>query len=311
MVFSCGKSIYLLIPFALSLGTLLLTIISFVGSTKNNSQLTDIYLLRINISDIDYSKVLTSTDSTLSSLISSSSDSSTLVNELGSTVASQLGLSDIYSACLWNYCKGNLNTDNSINYTYCGKPKFFYYFNPVEILEDDIDNSTLASTLTDLTGSDISVSSIMNDLGINLPDNIESYMHTLKIVMRVIFICYIIGIVLTAISLILGIMAACSNAVNVFVAMIVFLATIALVIAMAGSTGVYIYIRNVFNDNASDYGITADISRKYLGLAWGAVGGSILALFFWTLGICCCCCGRRRRSDSDEERKPFIGYAYR
>lgn len=68
----------------------------------------------------------------LSHVIASSVPNATLINSIART----LGLHDFYQAGLWNFCEGYDSSPSGI--TACSKPKTLYWFNPIEILLNEL-----------------------------------------------------------------------------------------------------------------------------------------------------------------------------
>ncbi len=50
------------------------------------------------------------------------------------SIAQTLGLHDFYTVGLWGFCEGY----NGAGVTFCSKPKTLYWFNPVEILQNEL-----------------------------------------------------------------------------------------------------------------------------------------------------------------------------
>ena len=66
----------------------------------------------------------------LADIIPVSVPNAVLINSIAQT----LGLHDYYTVGLWNFCEGNFG----VGYTDCSKPKTLYWFNPVEILQNEL-----------------------------------------------------------------------------------------------------------------------------------------------------------------------------
>jgi hypothetical protein len=85
-----------------------------VGSTKINSLLSKIYFIRLDLSNIIPVRV----------------PNAVLINSIAQT----LGLHDYYTVGLWNFCEGN----NGVGFMDCSTPKKLYWFNPVQILQNEL-----------------------------------------------------------------------------------------------------------------------------------------------------------------------------
>lgn len=105
-----------------SLITAFLLLISWVfmilvelGNTSKSGSIRDkIYFIRLNLSEI----------------IPETVPDSVIVNSIAET----LGLHDFYQVGLWNFCEGY----NGQGVTSCSKPKTLYWFNPVQIILNEL-----------------------------------------------------------------------------------------------------------------------------------------------------------------------------
>ncbi|KAI1306242.1 SUR7/PalI family-domain-containing protein [Xylaria venustula] len=101
-----------------------------IGSIKSRPILRDIYIFKLDLSNI----LPQSAPSGLS---------------LQNSVAKTLGLHDFYQVGLWNFCEGY----NDQGITYCSKPDAAFWFNPVKIILDEL-----------LSGASIALPSEINDI---------------------------------------------------------------------------------------------------------------------------------------------------
>jgi len=90
--------------------TVVFLILVEIGNTRIGPIFSSIYFLRLNLSNI----------------VPQSVPNAVLPN----TIAQTLGLHDYYQFGLWDFCEGYV----SLGITDCSKPKALYWFNPVEIL---------------------------------------------------------------------------------------------------------------------------------------------------------------------------------
>jgi hypothetical protein len=104
---------------------LILVILILLGNTANKPILRQIFFLKIRLSNI----------------IPRSVPNAALVNSIARTI----GLRDFYQVGLWNFCEGY---DGSTGISFCSTPTKMYYFNPVQIILDEL--------LAGATGSSIS-----------------------------------------------------------------------------------------------------------------------------------------------------------
>lgn len=106
-IFAYMSSFFLLI-------TVVFMILVEVGNTKVGPVLSSIYFLRLDLSDI----------------VPASVPDAVLIN----TIAQSIGLHDYYQFGLWNFCEGYV----SEGITDCSPTQTLYWFNPVEILLNEL-----------------------------------------------------------------------------------------------------------------------------------------------------------------------------
>lgn len=106
-IFACSSSFFLVI-------TVVFLILVEVGNTKVGPILSSIYFLRLDLSDI----------------VPQTVPNAVLLN----TIAQTLGLHDYYQFGLWNFCEGYV----SEGITDCSPTQALYWFNPVEILLNEL-----------------------------------------------------------------------------------------------------------------------------------------------------------------------------
>lgn len=85
-----------------------------ISGTYNRHLLRDWYFIRLDLSNV----------------VPSSVPNFALIN----TIAQTLGLHDFYQVGLWGFCEGYVNE----GVTFCSEPKTLYWFNPVEILRNEL-----------------------------------------------------------------------------------------------------------------------------------------------------------------------------
>lgn len=107
------KIFALLTSFFLFLTVIFLILVE-LGGTYNKPAIKNWYFLKIDVSHI----------------IPASVPNFSLIN----TIAQTLGLHDFYQVGLWGFCEGYLNE----GVTYCSPPKTLYWFNPIQILSNEL-----------------------------------------------------------------------------------------------------------------------------------------------------------------------------
>ncbi|ODV94440.1 hypothetical protein PACTADRAFT_51276 [Pachysolen tannophilus NRRL Y-2460] len=289
----CFRFCFVLFPTFFSVVALVLSCFSCAGSARNNSFLTNIFLIDLDFSEVEVPALLANltTDSGISD--------------------TDIGLSDVYTIGMWGYCKGDLKNGTTlqsydtgnVNFTYCSTPKAMYVFNVTELISSELN-------LTDISSVTSEIDSVVTDVSdIDLPSNVESYVKVAKILSKLIFVCTIIGIVLTFLVMILTIPTICSRGFSCFVALLSFISFISFILACGASTGMYLYIKKELDKYVSTYGIEAHLSPEYLGFYWAACASSLIASVLWAFSSCCfsteptrfSCCSRPMRRYEDEE----------
>ncbi|PYH46156.1 SUR7/PalI family protein, partial [Aspergillus saccharolyticus JOP 1030-1] len=246
-----------------------------IGNVADKPVIRETYFLKIDLANI----------------IPLSVPNAVLIN----TIARTIGLHDFYQVGLWNFCEGYL--DEGI--THCSKTKTLYWFNPVEIILNEL-----------LSGATIA-----------LPSDITSALKIARIASHWMFGLFLTATVLSFILIFLSPLAVSSRppqtisadpAVNqthpqhrrrtfVFLRafpflLLTFLAALFTIVASVVATVMFIIFRNVFTSSSYDLNIGASLGTRMLAFMWIASGFNLIA-FILQLGSCCasCCGGRKAR----------------
>jgi hypothetical protein len=94
--------------------TVIFLILVNIGGVRNRAVIKNWYFIKLDLSDI----------------VPATVPNFALIN----TIAQTLGLHDFYQVGLWGYCEGYENQ----GVTFCSKPQTLYWFNPVEILRNEL-----------------------------------------------------------------------------------------------------------------------------------------------------------------------------
>lgn len=230
----------------------------------------------------------------------------------------QLGMAQVYSVGYWGYCRGYvINSgqnskmfDNShIAYTWCSKAKANFFFDPLTILINEMNNtvngigidaqSTYISELTYTQRSELQVliDNLLQD-DLNLPGNLDKNLKTLHKLSSASFGLLFSVAILSFISVIIQLFAFCFSPEKCCLSFLNFLfqSTICL-LAFVGAgiaTGTYQYVRSQVNDNTDIYGVKSFLSVNFNALIWSAAVASMLVVVFNLLGHCCGLFGHRK-----------------
>ncbi|KAL8764952.1 MAG: hypothetical protein Q9209_007799 [Squamulea sp. 1 TL-2023] len=197
----------------------------------------------------------------LSNIIPRSVPNSVLINSIART----LGLHDFYQVGLWNFCQGFGD-----EITGCSRPKKLYWFNPVEIILDQL-----------LAGATIA-----------LPANIINVLTLVRKVSNWMFALFLTGTCLTVPSAVLAPLSIytrwASLPLTILTSLTAFTTTVASIIA----TVMFLIFKREIQKAADLVNIQAEIGVKMFVFMWIASGAAILGCLIH-LGQCCCCASAR------------------
>ncbi|KAI9726286.1 MAG: hypothetical protein M1828_001559 [Chrysothrix sp. TS-e1954] len=318
---------YLIIPFILTLISTALLLVSFLNQTS--SGLNNLYYLRLNTSDISLASTLSSeiqkalpdgvgtavpSDITAAASAAANlggnvgSEISSAAGELPSNVASEIsnlrrgvpatkvvrdvaptdiaaaaasqlasgsipGIAAYYDIGLWNYCSAE---DKTKGPNFCSPKKSGgYVFDPLDVWGISIDD--------------------IQDI---VPKDWDKSINTYKSATHWLFIAYIISLVSSAVTIILGLLSFCLHRVSSVITSISASITALLVGATAGTaTAIYVILMGIVSEKLDRYGVHTSLGTRLYVITWLAAALAILASLLWTCG---CCCGGGRRNKRED-----------
>lgn len=216
-----------------------------IGNTDGGTVLGDIYFFKLDLADI----------------IPQSAPNLTLMNSIART----LGLHDFYQVGLWNFCEGYEDT----GITYCTKPATLYWFNPVEILKNEL-----------FAGASIALPSEVNDV-----------LNILRICSQVMFGFFITGLLLDFVLIFIAFVVLYSRWWSLPIALFSFFAFLMVTVAAAIGTAMSMVFKYALTSQ-TDLNIQVDVGTKMFAFMWIAVGFTLIA-FIIQAGLGCCCTSRR------------------
>lgn len=226
-----------------------------LGSTQKSSKLLgEIYFFRLSLADI----------------IPTSVQNAQLVN----SIARGLGLHDYYQPGLWNYCEGF----NDEGITFCSTPKSYYWFNPVNIILNEL-----------LSGATIA-----------LPSEITQILGILKICSNIMFAFFLAGTVVSFSMVFLSPLAIFSRWWAIPMTLVSFL-TFLIVLVASVIASVISFVFKYAATAQSSLNIHASVGTRMFVFMWVATGCTFFA-FILHAGMGCCCTSRR---DLKTGRKPM------
>ncbi|WPK26512.1 hypothetical protein PUMCH_003867 [Australozyma saopauloensis] len=263
-------------------------------------------------------------------------DTEDLINRIAAnTNASQLGLADMYNIGFWGYCKGDIHgireqipelgsfgtqfSNKDVNYTYCTPPKVGYTFDPLQVLKTDIidhiqqtaqetASGPLASITNALAAQVVGLVNLITYETIGLPGDLQNAIPLLGRLTNAGFALILAGAALAFISLIFQLVGMCCSPDNLFLSCCnFFVMVLTLIVVTVGSgltTGVFIYVRRILNDEIKKYGVKPYLSVQMYAFSWSAVVAALCLVVFSILGYCCGCfkSDRRRKRQEPEFR---------
>jgi len=253
------RKIWTLISSFFLLVSVIFLILVEVGNTRIGKVLNSIYFLKLDLSEI----------------VPTSVPNSGLIN----TIAQTLGLHDYYQVGLWNFCEGYVGQ----GMTHCSKPRTLYWFNPVEILLNEL-----------LAGATIA-----------LPTDVIDVLDILKLASQWMFGLFLTGTCVEFVMIFIVPLSVYSRWVSFVVAPLTFFAALCTTIATVLATVMFIIFQNAAG-NVAELNIKANIGKKMFAFMWIATAFAILA---WLIQLCLlCCCASRR--DIKKGKKKGSKHAY-
>ncbi|KAK4236676.1 SUR7/PalI family-domain-containing protein [Achaetomium macrosporum] len=221
-------------------------VLVLIGNTYNRPVLSSIYFYKLNLADI----------------IPTSVPNASLIN----SIAQSIGLHDFYQVGLWNFCEGYLG---GVGITYCSPPTTLYWFNPVEVLMNEL-----------LSGATIA-----------LPTQVVTILSVLRITSQIMFGFFLTAAVLGFLLAFLSPLAVRSRWWSLPLAVASFLEMMLVLAASIVGTAISFAFKYAA-EAQSELNIHAEVGVKMFVFMWIATGFSIWG-FAVHSGMGCCCTSRR------------------
>ncbi|KAK0666300.1 SUR7/PalI family-domain-containing protein [Cercophora samala] len=220
-------------------------VLVLIGNTYPKAVISDIYFFRLDLSDI----------------IPLSVPNARLIN----SIAQSIGLHDFYQVGLWNFCEGFINE----GITYCSKPESLYWFNPVEILMNEL-----------LAGATIA-----------LPTEIITILSILQITSQIMFGFFLTSAILTFLYIFLSPIATKSKWYSLPLSIGAFI-NMTLVVAASIVGTVISLVFKYAAEAQKELNIKSYVGTKMFVFMWLAAGFGIIG-FAVHSGMGCCCVSKR------------------
>lgn len=255
--------------FALAAFSLLLA--ANVGTVKQNSFKSNIYMLELSLKDLELSTILP--------------------QQYSRYLAETLGFADGYVLGMYGYCRGFSNGDGdgdnlwdtlTYNKADCSGTSTNYKFNLATFIVHQINTYNTANLEVDVSS-------------ISLPKDLDTYITVSNDVSRIIYITSIIAICLQFVTIFAQwfLHTFC----GIFMVSILQLMTLIAAFLSSGSaTALYlIYYGGL---NSIEDGIRARMSINFLALTWTGAGCTLIA---FVLTLFNCCCGGRKSKQKEKD----------
>ena len=242
-----------------TLATVFLILVE-IGNINNHAVIRDTYFLKIELANI----------------VPASVPNAIFIN----SIAQSIGLHDFYQVGLWNFCEGY----NGQGITHCSKTKTLYWFNPVEIILNEL-----------LAGASIA-----------LPTEIVNVLKLVRLASNWMFGCFLVGTCLTFLCIFFSPLGFSNKprwqhkAKRIFlrqlpITLLTFAALLFTAVGSVVATVMFVIFRNKFG-GAADLNIRASLGLPMLAFMWIATGFNLIG-FIMQIGTCCgvCCCTGRRK----------------
>lgn len=276
---ACGRNFCLSIfPLAGSIVALALGLVTFLSTYESATALHKLYFMKVDFSNLTLSAV--------DGLPSEVTQNINQINQDLNTIREQIGIKDFYQTGVNGFCEGNENSDGSENVTDCKTPWEPYWFDLITILEDETN-----------TG-----------ISIKLPSDIQDYNKIIHGASVAMWVCYIIAIILSALSVVFGVFSWCSRLAACCTSFAAWLCFIFYVLSSGIATGLFVTYRHYFNQNVSSFGVKASLNSNLYAITWVATAAALWSSFWWSIAACCGSSVHRRKTVLAEEKQPFIGY---
>ncbi|KAM0333050.1 hypothetical protein ACHAQA_001707 [Verticillium albo-atrum] len=235
-------------------------ILVLIGNTSNKPVLRDTFFFRLDVSQV----------------IPVSVPNANLLNSIART----LGLHDFYQIGLWNFCQGY----NDEGITDCSKPKALWWFNPIEILTNQL-----------LAGASIA-----------LPKDVTTILTVLRLAQQIMFGFFLSGICLAFVLILATPIAMRSRWWSLPIAIFAFLDAVLVTVASILGTAMSVVAKYALTAQ-SELNLRADLGIRMFVFMWIASVMTIIAFFVHAIMGCCCRIDRVDRvagSTAATEKRP-------
>jgi len=217
-----------------------------IGNLSNMHVLGDLYFFKLDVSNIVVKGLPQ--------------------NHPSGTAARQAGLHDFYQVGMWNFCEGY--EDEGI--TACSKPMLMYWFNPIQILIDEL----------------------MNGETITLPASVTNYLNIIRTASHAMFVFFFASTFTSFILVFLCPLAVYSRLTSIPIGFFALCSGLMTFLGTGISTGIWLVFKHQLNTYAPDMNIVPTVGLKMFIFMWIAAGFALIG-GLGQAGMCCCGTSRR------------------
>lgn len=175
------------------------------------------------------------------------------------TPANSIGLKNYYYIYLWNHCESNRGMD----FTYCSKPRFDYYFNSVRLLK----------------------ARLKRDVKVRIPANSKSYHDRLRVTSYSVLISLVLGLLLLLTTFVFVLIVTLAGSTAVFTSVLSGVSTLVLIIGSAVVTGQYLELKRLIRDKADYLRVKATEGKEGLLYLWLSCVFSLISFVSLLLAV--------------------------
>ncbi|MCJ1435490.1 hypothetical protein MMC27_004864 [Xylographa pallens] len=246
---------------------LVMLILVQIGNLSNNHVLGDLYFFKIDTTNIILADPGTN-------------------SKLQQSIAESSGLHDFYQVGMWNFCEGY----NDVGITACSRPALMYWFNPVQIILDELLNGKQGPSLP--SSSHPKIPTLTKTGTVTLPPDVSNYLTVIRAASHVMFAMFFASTFTSFLLIFLCPLAVYSRLVSIPIALFALISGLMTFIAAGISTGMWLILKKDILANAADINIVPSIGAKLFVLMWIAAGCSLFAAL-GQVGMMCCGTSRR------------------
>ncbi|MCJ1379063.1 hypothetical protein MMC17_002163 [Xylographa soralifera] len=243
---------------------LVMLILVQIGNLSNNHVLGDLFFFKIDTTNIILADPGTN-------------------SKLQQSIAESSGLHDFYQVGMWNFCEGY----NDVGITACSRPALMYWFNPVQIILDELLNGKQGPSPTSPAPTPQT-----NKNTVTLPEDVSNYLTVIRAASHVMFAMFFASTFTSFLLIFLCPLAVYSRLVSIPIALFALISGLMTFIAAGISTGMWLILKKDILANAADINIVPSIGTRLFILMWIAAGCSLFAAL-GQVGMMCCGTSRR------------------